>query len=97
MTISIQVLLFIIATAGGLLSWALTKTYAVAVELTKVRGEIAQAKLDAEEEKQSALNQRNNIGEKVRQVESKLWYLAWMTCPEDKRQEVLNAMVRRLN
>lgn len=37
------------------------------------------------------------IGEKVRQVESKLWYLAWTTCPEEKRQEVLNAMVRRLS
>ena len=37
-----------------------------------------------------------NIGDKVRQSELKLLYVAMMICPEEKRQEVLNALVRRL-
>lgn len=38
----------------------------------------------------------NNLGAKERQNELKLFYVAMMVCPEEKRQEILNALVRRL-
>ena len=38
----------------------------------------------------------NGIGEKVRQIELKLLYTAMFLSPEDKKQELLNALVRRL-
>lgn len=97
MTINVQTLIAIISCAAAVLSWSLTKTYSVAEKLTKALGEIEQLRADHLKDVAEALAQRNNIGEKVRQTESKLWYLAWMTCPEEKRQEVLNAMVRRHN
>jgi hypothetical protein len=39
---------------------------------------------------------QNGIADKGRQTELKLFYVAMMLCPEEKRQEVLNALVRKL-
>ena len=38
----------------------------------------------------------NGLGDKGRQTELKLFYVATMLSPEDKKQEILNALVRRL-
>lgn len=96
MTVSASVLIAVAMALGGVLAWAFTKTYLLAVELTKLRGDLERAKKDHEEDEAAALIQRNNIGDKCRQVELKLFYATVMMCPEEKRQEVLNALVRRL-
>lgn len=49
------------------------------------RAELARARKDL-----------NNLGDKNRQLELKLLYSIVMICPEEKRQEVLNALMRRL-
>lgn len=68
-----------------LLGILITKVWQVAVESTTIRGEMAKAKQDL-----------NNLGDKNRQQELKLFYVAMMVTPEPKRQEILNALVRRL-
>jgi hypothetical protein len=68
-----------------LLGVGISKIWMMAVEFTTVRGELAKAKQD-----------NNNLGDKVRQNELKLFYVAWMLSPEEKKQEILNALVRRL-
>lgn len=71
--------------AVGVLSAGISKLWLMAVEVTTIRAELAKAKQD-----------NNNIGDKVRQTELKLMYVAWMLSPEEKKQEILNALVRRL-
>ena len=38
----------------------------------------------------------DGLGEKGRQTELKLFYVALMLAPDEKRQEILNALVRKL-
>jgi hypothetical protein len=68
-----------------LIGVGISKLWTAATEVTTFRSELAKAKQD-----------NNNIGDKVRQTELKLFYVAWMLAPEDKKQEILNALVRRL-
>lgn len=76
----------ILSLACTLLGVGISKIWLMAVEFTTVRGELAKARQDA-----------NNIGDKVRQQELKLFYTAMLLAPDDqKRQEILNALVRRL-
>jgi len=63
----------------------ISRIWIMAVEFTTMRGQLDKAKTD-----------NNNLGDKVRQQELKLFYVAMMVTPEAKRQEVLNALVRRL-
>ncbi len=71
--------------ACTLLGIGISRIWLLAVEFTTVRAELAKAKSD-----------NNNLGDKVRQQELKLFYVAMMVTPEAKRQEILNALVRRL-
>jgi hypothetical protein len=64
---------------------AISKLWVAATKLTEMDASIAKAKQD-----------NNNIGDKVRQLELKQFYVAMMVTPEEKRQEILNALVRRL-
>lgn len=84
--IETPVVLYILSAAVALLGFVLTKTYLFAVELTKIRGELERSK-----------NDRNGLGDKIRQTESKLFYYAFITCPEDKRVIVADALTRRMN
>lgn len=68
-----------------LLGVGISKLWIMAVEFTTLREQLAKAKQD-----------NNNLGDKVRQTELKLFYVAWMLASEDKKQEILNALVRRL-
>jgi hypothetical protein len=60
------------------------------------RAAIAQLRQEQKREADQARLERNNIGDKVRQTELKLFYVAMMISTEEKRQEILNALVRRL-
>lgn len=75
----------ILSLACTLLGIGISKLWLMAVEFTTIREQLAKAKQD-----------NNNLGDKVRQTELKLFYVAWMVAPEDKKQEILNALVRRL-
>ncbi len=66
-------------------------------ELTTLRASIVKLREDQERENADLRRDLTGIGEKVRQSESKTWYLAWTLCPEKDRKEVLNALVRRLS
>lgn len=76
--------------------FGLQATFFAAVFWATTRMALAQLRKDHERDKAEALQQRNNIGDKVQQVYLKLFYVAWMLSPEDKKQEILNALVRRL-
>jgi hypothetical protein len=78
-------LIAILSLSCTLLGVGISKLWLMAVEFTTIREQLAKAKQD-----------NNNLGDKVRQTELKLFYVAMMTTPEDKRQEILNALVRRL-
>lgn len=80
MTLTVQSALLIF-----LLSTALNGLIFIAVQWAVMKGEIARGKKDI-----------NNLGDKNRQVELKLFYVAMMTAPDEKKQEILNALVRRL-
>jgi hypothetical protein len=75
----------ILSLACTLLGVGISKIWIMATEFTTMRASIAKAKQD-----------NNNIGDKVRQLELKQFYVAMMVTPEAKRQEILNALVRRL-
>jgi hypothetical protein len=75
----------LLAIACTVLGAGISKLWSAATEFTTIRAELARAKQDT-----------NNLGDKVRQTELKLFYVAWMLSPEDKKQEILNALVRRL-
>jgi hypothetical protein len=79
------------------LVFILQVTFFAGVFWAVTRASIVQLRKDQEEENADLRKDLTGIGEKVRQTESKVWYIAWMLTPEEKREEVLNAMVRRLN
>ena len=68
-----------------LLIFLLQVTFFAGVTWAVTRASIAQLRKDL-----------NGIGDKGRQTELKLFYVAMMLSPEDKKQEILNALVRRL-
>lgn len=75
----------VLSLACTLLGVAISKIWLMASEFTTMRAELAKAKQD-----------NNNVGDKVRQLELKQFYVAMMVTPEPKRQEILNVLVRRL-
>lgn len=76
----------LLSLACTLIGALIARIWALATEFTTVRGDVAKAKHD-----------NNAIGDKVRQMELKLFYVAMMTSDEENRQEILNALVRRLS
>jgi hypothetical protein len=76
----------LLSLACTLIGAGVLRIWLIASEFTTMKGELAKAKTD-----------NNNLGDKVRQLELKMFYTAMMNTPEDKRQEVLNALVRRLS
>jgi hypothetical protein len=77
----------VLSLACTLLGVGISKVWLMAVEFTTIRAELAKAKQD-----------NNNLGDKVRQNELKLFYAAVMLSRDkpDVQQEILNALVRRL-
>lgn len=75
----------LVGVAFTILGVGISKIWLMAVQFTTLREQLAKAKQD-----------NNNLGDKVRQNELKLFYVAMMTCTDGTRQEVLNALVRRL-
>lgn len=69
----------------ALLIFILQVTFFAGVHWALTRSDLARMRKDL-----------NGIGDKGRQTELKLFYVAWMLAPDEKKQEILNALVRRL-
>lgn len=69
----------------AIIVFVLQLTFFAGVTWAVTRAAIAQLRKDV-----------NGLGDKGRQLELKLFYVAMMVTPDEKRQEILNALVRRL-
>lgn len=76
--------------------FVLQATFFAGVFWASTHAALNKLRQDQKRDSDQARTERNNIGDKVRQIELKLFYVAMMVCPDEKRQEVLNALVRRL-
>ena len=102
-----EILIFLVSITLQAVIFIAVKLTSLSKDLAKSRADqkrdVADLREDEARDNAQARQDLKNIGDKVRQSELKLIYVAMMTCydpepkrSEEKRQEVLNALVRRL-
>ena len=97
MTVNSSYIIFALSLTVTLLGIIINLAFLASRELTRTRSGMRKLREDHDRDVLQLKRDITNIGEKLRQTESKLWYYVFATCPENQRQEVLNAMVRRLS